>query len=98
IDSGVMKLLDPGDASHSVSASDSGRYFVDVSSRVNTVPKSTVIDALGAPIAELETTDLSAALEAGFQVPEAVKGEADDGVTDLHGAIYKPCDCDPAKK
>src|SRR5262249_41774465 len=98
IDSGVMKLLDPGDASHSVSASDSGRYFVDVSSRVNTVPKSTVIGALGAPIAELETTDLSAALEAGFKFPEPFKVKADDGVTDLYGVIYKPFDFDPAKK
>ncbi len=98
IDTGVMKLLDPGDASHTVSASDSGRYFVDVSSRVNTVPKSTVVDAAGAQLAELETTDLSAAIEAGFKFPEPFKVKADDGVTDLYGVMYKPFDFDPAKK
>ena len=98
IDTGAMKLLDPGDASHTVNASDSGRYFVDVSSRVNTVPKSTVFDAAGAPLAELETTDLSAALEAGFKFPEPFKVKADDGVTDLYGVMYKPFDFDPAKK
>jgi dipeptidyl-peptidase 4 len=98
IDTGAVKLLDPGDASHTVSASDSGRYLIDVSSRVNTVPKSTLLDAAGTPLAELETTDLSAALEAGFKFPEPFKVKADDGVTDLYGVMYKPFDFDPAKK
>jgi dipeptidyl aminopeptidase/acylaminoacyl peptidase len=98
IDTGAVKLLDPGDASHTVSASDSGRYVVDVSSRVNTVPKSTVFDATGAPLAELETTDLSAAIDAGFKFPEPFKVKADDGVTDLYGVMYKPFDFDPARK
>ena len=36
LDGSGMKLLDPGDASHTVSMSDSGKYFVNNSSRVNT--------------------------------------------------------------
>jgi dipeptidyl aminopeptidase/acylaminoacyl peptidase len=98
LDTGVMKLLDPGDASHAVNASDSGRFFVDTSSRVNTAPKSILIDAAGAPLADLETTDVSAAVEAGFKFPEPFKVKADDGVTDLYGVMYKPFDFDPAKK
>jgi dipeptidyl-peptidase 4 len=98
LDGGPMKLLDPGDASHAVVASDSGRYFVDTSSRVNTAPKSVLYDAAGTPLAELETTDLSAAMEAGFKFAEPFKVKADDGVTDLYGVMYKPFDFDPAKK
>ena len=98
LDTGAMKLLDPGDASHAVSASDSGRYFVDTSSRVNSAPKSVLVDANGAPVAELETTDLSAAVEAGFKFPEPFKVKADDGITDLYGVMYKPFDFDPARR
>jgi len=58
LDTGAVKLLDPGDATHSVSAGDSGRYFVDTSSRVNSAPKSVVFDAVGTPISDLEATDL----------------------------------------
>jgi dipeptidyl aminopeptidase/acylaminoacyl peptidase len=98
LDTGAMKLLDPGDAMHSISASDSGKYFVDTSSRVNSAPKSVLVDAAGTPVSDLETTDLSAALEAGFKFPEPFKVKADDGVTDLYGVIYKPFDFDPEKK
>ena len=98
LDTGTMKLLNPGDASHAVSASDSGRYFVDVSSRVNTAPKSVLLDAAGTPVAELETMDVSAAVDAGYQFPEPFKVKADDGITDLYGVMYKPFDFDPAKK
>src|SRR5205814_546321 len=53
LDTGTMKLLDPGDATHAVSASDSGKYFVDTASRVNSAPASTLLDASGAPLADL---------------------------------------------
>jgi dipeptidyl aminopeptidase/acylaminoacyl peptidase len=98
LDTGTMKLLDPGDATHAVGGSDSGKYFVDTSSRVNSAPKSVLVDAAGTPVSDLETTDLSAALEAGFKFPEPFKVKADDGVTDLYGVMYKPFDFDPAKK
>ncbi len=98
LDGGTPKLLDPGNASHAVAGGDSGRYFVDTSSRVNTAPKSILIDANGTPLADLETTDLSAAVEAGFKFPEPFTVKADDGITDLYGVMYKPFDFDPAKK
>jgi dipeptidyl aminopeptidase/acylaminoacyl peptidase len=98
IDTGAMKLLDPGEASHDVRGSDSGKYFVDTSSRVNSAPKTVLIDASGTPLSDLETTDLSFALEAGFKFPETFKVKADDGVTDLYGVMYKPFDFDAEKK
>src|SRR5262249_38735185 len=90
--------LDPGDASHAITASDSGKYFVDTSSRVNSTPKSVLVDASGTPLADLETTDLTAALEAGFKFPEPFKGKADDAATDLSRVMSKPFDFDREKK
>jgi hypothetical protein len=49
-----MKLLDPGSASHAISMSDSGLYFVDNSSRVNFAPVALLHDAHGGKILDLE--------------------------------------------
>jgi dipeptidyl-peptidase 4 len=98
LDAGTPKLLDPGDYSHAVSIDDSGKYFVDTASRVNTVPKSALFDTNGTPLGELETTDMSAMLEAGYKFAEPFKVKADDGITDIYGVMYKPFDFDAAKK
>jgi len=98
LDGSGMKLLDPGDASHAVAMSDSARYFVNNSSRVNTAPESALYDTLGNKVMPLENTDLSAMMEAGFKFPEPFKVKADDGITDLFGVMYKPFDFDPNKK
>jgi len=98
LDGNGIKLLNPGDAAHAVSVSDSGKYFVDNSSRVNCAPRSALYDTAGNLLMELETTDLTALLEAGYKFPELFKVKADDGVTDLYGVMYKPFDFDPAKK
>ncbi len=97
-DGSGMKLLDPGDASHTLALADSGKYFVDNSSRVNCEPKSVLYDQAGTLLMELEKTDLSAMNEAGFKFPETFKVKADDGITDLFGVMYKPFDFDASKK
>jgi dipeptidyl-peptidase-4 len=98
LDGSGLKLLDPGEASHAVQMSDSGRFFVDNSSRVNTAPEATLYDAQGATVMPLEKVDMSRALEAGFKFPEPFKVKADDGITDIYGVMYKPFDFDPNKK
>lgn len=98
LDGSGMRLLDPGDESHAIAMSDSGRYFVDNHSRVNTSPKSGLYDAAGDAVMPLEATDLSAAQKAGYKFPEPFKVKADDGITDIYGVMYKPFDFDPAKK
>lgn len=98
LDGNGMKLLDPGDASHAVSMSDSGKYFVNNSSRVNSAPESLLYDNLGNKLMALENTDVSALAESGFKFPEPFKVKADDGITDLFGVMYKPFDFDPNKK
>jgi dipeptidyl-peptidase 4 len=98
LDGGTPKLLDAGDFSHAVTINDSGKYFVDTASRVNAVPKSVLYDANGTPVGDLESTDVTAMVEAGFKFPEPFKVKADDGITDIYGVMYKPFDFDPAKK
>jgi dipeptidyl aminopeptidase/acylaminoacyl peptidase len=93
-----IKLLNGGDASHSAVVSESNRYFVANSSRVDTVPESTLYDTAGNVVLKLETPDLGALKEMGFKFPEPFTVKADDGVTDLYGVMYKPFDFDPAKK
>jgi dipeptidyl aminopeptidase/acylaminoacyl peptidase len=98
LDGTGLKLLDPGDASHTASMSDSGKYFLNTSSQVDRAPTSQLFDAAGVKLADLETTDVSALLDAGFRFPEPFRVKADDGVTDLYGVMYKPFDFDPAKR
>jgi dipeptidyl aminopeptidase/acylaminoacyl peptidase len=93
-----MKLLNPGDASHSADMNDSSKYIIDNFSRVDTAPKSQLRDAMGNLFLDLETTDVSALVEAGFKFPEVFKVKADDGITDLYGVMYKPFDFDPKLK
>ncbi|MGC2529438.1 MAG: DPP IV N-terminal domain-containing protein [Candidatus Acidiferrum sp.] len=98
LDGAGLQLLTPGDFSDSFSAPDSGRYFEDTFSRVDTAPKSILVDAQGTHLLDLETTDVSQLLEAGYKFPEVFKVKAEDGVTDLYGVLYKPFDFDPARK
>jgi len=98
LDGSGLKLLTPGNFTHAVNWPDSGKYFVDTYSRVDTPPQSALLDGQGTPLSELETTDVSQLMTAGFKYPEAFKVKADDGVTDLYGVIYKPFDFDASRK
>jgi dipeptidyl aminopeptidase/acylaminoacyl peptidase len=98
LDGGGVQLMDPGDASHAVNMSDSGRYFVDTFSRVNTAPQSILVDNSGASMMPLESVDIGPLMAAGYKFPEPFKVKADDGITDLYGVMYKPFDFDPGKR
>jgi dipeptidyl aminopeptidase/acylaminoacyl peptidase len=93
-----LKLLDPGNATHSVSVSESSRFFVNNAARVDGAPESHVYDTLGNRVLDLEKPDLAPLLEAGFKYPEPFTVKADDGITDLYGVMYKPFDFDPTRK
>ncbi len=98
LDGTGLKLLDPGDASHSSALSDNGKYFINTYSQVDTAPTSELFDAAGLKLADLEQTDVTALTDAGFRFPEPFTVKADDGVTDLFGVMYKPFDFDPDKR
>ena len=75
LDGTGMKLLAPGDASQSAIVSESNRYFVTNSSRVDTAPESILYDTLGNVVTKLETPDLTRAQGHGLQVPRALHRE-----------------------
>jgi dipeptidyl-peptidase-4 len=93
-----MKLLTPGNFSHTAAAPDDGKYFIDTFSRADTAPKTVLLDQQGAPIADVETADVRRLLEAGYKYPEPFHVKADDGITDIYGLMWKPFDFDPNKK
>ena len=98
LDTGAIKLLDPGNSSHAAALNDKCTFFVDNASRIDSAPESVLYDTAGNKVMDLEKTDVSSLLEAGFKYPEAFTVKADDGITDLYGVMYKPFDFDPAKK
>jgi dipeptidyl aminopeptidase/acylaminoacyl peptidase len=98
LDGTGLQSLSPGNFSHAFSSPDSGKFFADTYSRVDTAPKSVLFDAQGAQLLDLETTDVSQLLDAGFKFPEVFRVKAEDGVTDLYGVLYKPFDFDPSRK
>src|SRR6185503_5621255 len=98
MDTSAIKLLDPGNATHAVQLNDKSTFFVNNSSRIDMAPESVLYDTAGNKVMELEKTDVSALLEAGFKYPEPFQVKADDGITDLYGVMFKPFDFDPAKK
>ncbi len=93
-DGSGLQLLNPGDYTHLTEINDRMTYAVDNYSRVNTFPKSNLLDAKGRVIMELEVADLDRLFETGYQFPEPYKAKAADGITDIYGVIYKPFDFD----
>jgi dipeptidyl aminopeptidase/acylaminoacyl peptidase len=92
-----LKLLNKGDFNHSMNMNDESNYFVNNYSRVNTTPKSDLIDKNGKKVLELETADLSQLMATGYKFPEPFKVKAGDGITDIYGVMYKPFDFDSTK-
>lgn len=97
LDGSNLRLLNPGDFDHRASFSESGRFFVDTYSRVNTIPTMDLRDNTGRKVMELEQADFSRLLAAGYQFPEPFTVKAGDGITDLYGVMYKPFDFDETK-
>ncbi|NCW11884.1 MAG: S9 family peptidase [Chitinophagia bacterium] len=97
-DGSGLQLLNPGNFDHSFNMNDKRSYFVNTSSRVNTTPVSSLYNAEGKKLMDLETADLSSLFAAGYKFPETFKLKADDGITDIFGVMYKPFDFDSTKK
>jgi dipeptidyl-peptidase 4 len=93
-----LRLLNEGEFEHDMNMNDDNNFFVDNYSRVNSVPRSTLYNAEGKKLMDLETADLSSLFASGYKFPEIFKVKADDGITDLYGVMYKPYDFDSTKK
>lgn len=98
LDGSGLELLTPENADHLVTFSPSGRYFVDTSSRVDTVPVSYLRRADGYQALELERADVTRLTATGWRSPEPFTVKGADGSTDLYGVLYRPSNFDPARK
>ena len=97
LDGSGLRQLSPGDYFHQVQMDDDARFFVCNYSRVNTIPATDLYDRNGNKVMELERSDFSQLLAAGYRFPEPFKVKAADGVTDLYGVMYKPFNFDSTK-
>ncbi|MDH6359042.1 DPP IV N-terminal domain-containing protein [Parabacteroides sp. PF5-9] len=97
LDGSGLQMVSAGDYFHEVHMDDNGQFIVHNYSRINTIPASDLLDNNGRKVMELEKSDFSQLLAAGYQFPEPFKVKAKDGVTDLYGVIYKPFDFDSTK-
>jgi dipeptidyl-peptidase-4 len=86
----LIRLTD-GDGTHEVTYSPDRRYLLDVYSRVDLPPVTTIrnVDD-GSLVCELERGDWGPLLETGWKptIPYSAKGR--DGATDIYGVIYLP--------
>jgi dipeptidyl-peptidase 4 len=98
LDGKNAQLLTPEDATHDVTVSESGKYFVDSFSKPDAPPVAVLRDADGKLLMTLEKADISKLLATGWQPPTSIIVKARDGQTDLYGLMYKPTNLDPAVK
>ncbi|HEX6981950.1 MAG TPA: DPP IV N-terminal domain-containing protein [Balneolaceae bacterium] len=97
-DGSDFKRLTPENATHDISASEEGNYFVDNYSRVDMPTKSVLRNGEGEVIMKLQETDVSRMKKAGWKAPEMFKVKAADDVTDIYGVMWKPFNFDSTKK
>ncbi|WP_434424858.1 DPP IV N-terminal domain-containing protein [Nannocystis pusilla] len=83
---------------HRASVSPSGSHYIDGHS-ARTRPRAWDVIAVadGAAFRYAEA-DASADAALGYRPPEAIVATAADGVTPLHGALFKPVDFDPRRR
>jgi len=94
----VSISADLAGGSSSCGISPCGRYIVETYSRINLAPVSLLRNREGELLSELEAADTTLLEAEGWQWPQPFKTLADDGETDIHGAIWYPRDFDPSKK
>ncbi|WP_456087878.1 DPP IV N-terminal domain-containing protein [Parabacteroides sp.] len=94
LDGNGLQQVTPGDYFHMVSMDDNAAFVVNNYSRVNTIPRTDLMDSNGRKLMTLEESDFSGLLAAGYRFPEPFKVKAADGVTDLYGVMYKPFNFD----
>lgn len=91
------RLTDPA-FNHTVSLSPDMKWFVDVAQTHDQAPVTRLHDATGKMISELAKSDLTKFEQLGLKKAELYTYKAADGVTELHGLLFKPSNFDASKK
>ena len=93
-----MELLTPEQGNHSISFSASGNYIVDTYSSPNVPPVTVLRNVEGKLALNLEKSDVSRLVAAGWQAPTPIVVKAHDGQTELYGLLFTPAHLDSTKK
>ena len=90
--------LTAADGTHTVDFSPDHKVLFDTYSRVDLPPTTEVRNAeTGKKLLDIEQSDISKLVKAGFQIPQRFVAKARDGVTDIYGLVYLPTNFDPSK-
>ncbi|GGS35260.1 S9 family peptidase [Actinokineospora fastidiosa] len=95
--SGFAKVTDD-ELDHVVTVSENQECFIDSASAVDIPPVTAVRDWSGRVLVELERADVSKLVATGWTPPERFRVKAADGVTDIHGVLYRPRGFDPERR
>ncbi len=98
LDGSSVERLTREDAAHEIESSPSGQYFVDSYSTREQPPVTVLRGSDGRILQTLEQADVSELLATGWTPGEPFTVKARDGVTELHGLLYRPSDFDAARK
>jgi dipeptidyl-peptidase-4 len=98
LDGTAFARLTPEPGTHQVSLDPQARFFTDDASSLAAPRSVRLRRADGALVRELASTDTRRVAEQGLQPPELLTVKAADGVTELHGLLFKPADFDPASR
>lgn len=97
-DGSGFRMVSGEEGNHRTNFSESSKFYVDNYSASNVIPRSVLRDANGNVLIDLESADISLLKHAGWKMPEKFVVKADDGITDLHGIMFKPFDFDSTRK
>jgi len=91
--------LSKGKGSHNISYSSDMSYYIDTWSRVDLPPRTELRRTSDRKLViEVEKTDISRLIKAGWKPPEVFTAKGRDRKTDIWGIIIRPMDFNPAKK
>jgi dipeptidyl aminopeptidase/acylaminoacyl peptidase len=99
IDGSGFQRLTAGDGNHRIEFSPKRDFFIDTWSRADHPPVTELRRSSdGSLVCELEKSDASALLAAGWTMPERLVAKGRDGKTDIHGILIKPSTFDSSKR
>ncbi|HEY0134759.1 MAG TPA: DPP IV N-terminal domain-containing protein [Nannocystis sp.] len=95
---GELTRMSAASGMHRIGFAPSGDYYVDAWSSRTQPRLRELVATRGDARVRLTTADPAALVKLGHRPPEALTVLAADGVTPLHGALYKPRNFDPGKR
>ncbi|MBI1338812.1 prolyl oligopeptidase family serine peptidase [bacterium] len=94
---GDRRVSDPA-FTHRIQFSPDGRRYLDTSETHDQPPTTSLHDDDGKRLAEIAVSDIGKYRELGIPPAELFTYTAADGVTELHGLLFKPSGFDPSRR